>query len=153
MNSVTFKGNPVNLRGKALNVGDSAPQVVLKAQDLSDITIGASGKTQIVLSVPSLDTAVCASEAREFNEKVAFCETAGIAALRVASDFVSKEFGEKYGVLMDDGALKGLLARAVFVIKDGKIAYKELVSEITEMPNIQKLSEFFGGGCGCGCGH
>lgn len=173
MNSVTFKGNPVNLRGKALNVGDSAPQVVLKAQDLSDITIGASGKTQIVLSVPSLDTAVCASEAREFNEKVAqfggaevivvsedlpfamgrFCETAGIAALRVASDFVNKEFGEKYGVLMDDGALKGLLARAVFVIKDGKIAYKELVSEITEMPNIQKLSEFFGGGCGCGCGH
>ena len=82
-----------------------------------------------------------------------FCETAGIAALRVASDFVSKEFGEKYGVLMDDGVLKGLLARAVFVIKDGKIAYKELVSEITEMPNIQKLSEFFGGGCGCGCGH
>ena len=73
--------------------------------------------------------------------------------MRVASDFVSKEFGEKYGVLMDDGALKGLLARAVFVIKDGKIAYKELVSEITEMPNIQKLSEFFGGGCGCGCGH
>ena len=43
--------------------------------------------------------------------------------------------------------------KADLAIKDGKIAYKELVSEITEMPNIQKLSEFFGGGCGCGCGH
>ena len=82
-----------------------------------------------------------------------FCETAGIAALRVASDFVSKEFGEKYGVLMDDGALKGLLARAVFVIKDGKIAYKELVSEITEMPNSAALEGFFSGCCGCGCGN
>ncbi|MEE6575292.1 chorismate synthase, partial [Campylobacter coli] len=41
--------------------------------------------------------------------------------------FVAKEFGEKYGVLIGEGPLEGLLARAVFVIKDGKIAYKELV--------------------------
>lgn len=175
MGSVTFKGSAVKLGGASLDVGASAPEVVLKAQDLSDVVVGAKGKTQIVLSVPSLDTPVCASEAREFNKKVAgykgaevivvsedlpfamgrFCSTEGIENLVVASDFVSKEFGEKYGVLIADSALKGLLARAVFVIKEGKIAYKEIVSEITEMPNVKALDEFFGagGGCGCGCSH
>ena len=174
MSSVTFKGNTVTLKGNSLKVGDEAPQIILKAKDLSDIIVGAKGKTQILLSVPSLDTPVCASEAREFNKKIAsypnaeliiisqdlpfamgrFCSTEDINNLQTASDFVSKEFGEKYGVLMADGALKGLLARAVFVVKDGKIAYKELVSEITEMPNAEKLDNFFkgaSGGCGCGC--
>lgn len=165
MNSVTFKGNAVTLAGKVLEVGDDAPQITLKAKDLSDIVVGAKDKTQILLSVPSLDTPVCASEARKFNEKIAsykgaeviiisqdlpfamgrFCSAEGISGLQTASDFVSKEFGEKYGVLMTDGALKGLLARAVFVIINGKIAYKELVSEITEMPNAESLDEFFKG--------
>lgn len=173
MNSVTFKGNAVTLKGKLPQIGDKAPQVVLKAKDLSDILIGEENETQILLAVPSLDTPVCASEARKFNEKIAsykgakiiiisqdlpfamgrFCSTEGIDNIQTASDFVSKEFGEKYGVLMADGALKGLLARAVFVVKNGKIAYTELVSEVTEMPNIDKLDTFFQSGscCGCGC--
>ena len=176
MSSVTFKGNAVKLGGSEVSVGDSAPKVVLKARDLSDIVVGEGAKVQVLLSVPSLDTPVCASEAREFNKKIAsykgaelivisqdlpfamgrFCSVEAIDGVKVASDFVSKEFGEKYGVLIADGAMKGLLARAVFVVKDGKIAYKELVSEITEMPNIKALDEFFGvasGGCECGCGH
>ncbi|HJE66428.1 MAG TPA: 2-Cys peroxiredoxin, partial [Campylobacter avium] len=78
--------------------------------------------------------------------------TEGIENLRVASDFVSKELAQKYGVLIADSALKGLLARAVFVIKDGKIAYKEIVKEITEMPNVQALKEFMSSSCGCSCG-
>ncbi|EIX0241902.1 thiol peroxidase [Campylobacter coli] len=174
MSSVNFKGNPVKLKGNSVEVGADAPKVGLKAKDLSTIEIGAAGKTQIVLSLPSLDTLVCATEAREFNKKVAsyngaevvvvsmdlpfamgrFCSTEGIENLSVASDFVAKEFGEKYGVLIGEGPLEGLLARAVFVIKDGKIAYKELVSEVTEMPDIAKLDAFFGGSSccgGCGC--
>lgn len=172
MNSVNFKGSPVGLKGNSLAVGDNAPKLSLKAKDLSSVNIADTGKTQIVLSVPSLDTPVCANEARNFNQKVAsykgaevvvvsmdlpfamgrFCSTEGIENLVVASDFVAKEFGEKYGVLIGEGALEGLLARAVFVIKDGKIAYKELVSEITEMPDISKLDAFFNGGS-CGCSH
>lgn len=171
MSSVTFKGNAVKLEGNTLNVGDDAPVVTLKAQDLSDIVVGEKGKTQVILTVPSLDTPVCATEAREFNKNAAgaaaevivvsqdlpfamgrFCTTEGIENLRVASDFVSKELAQKYGVLIADGALKGLLARAVFVIKDGKIAYKEIVKEITEMPNVQALKEFMSSSCGCSCG-
>ncbi|MDO4674060.1 thiol peroxidase [Campylobacter sp.] len=173
--SVTFKGNAVRLKGNSVALGEVAPKLSLKAKDLSAVEIAKEGRVQIVLTVPSLDTPVCASEAREFNQKIAsyngaevvvvsmdlpfamgrFCSTENIDNITVASDFVSKEFGEKYGVLIADGALEGLLARAVFVIKDGKIAYKELVSEITQMPDIAKLDAFFAekssccGGCGC----
>lgn len=161
MSNVKFKGESVKLNSNGLNVGDNALKVTLKAKDLSDVKIAEDGKTQIILSVPSLDTPVCANEAREFNKKVAsynaevivvsmdlpfamgrFCSTEGIDNIVVASDFVKKEFGEKYGVLIADSALEGLLARAVFVIKDGKIAYKELVEEITQMPNIEALESF-----------
>ncbi|MBK1973613.1 thiol peroxidase [Campylobacter sp. TTU-622] len=163
MNSVNFKGSLVKLKGNSLEVGALAPKAKLKAKDLSDVNIAEEGKTQIILSLPSLDTPVCATEAREFNQKIAsyknaqvivvsmdlpfamgrFCSTEGIDNIIVASDFVAKEFGEKYGVLIADGALEGLLARAVFVIKEGKIVYKELVNEITEMPNIKELDAFF----------
>ncbi|EAH7580810.1 thiol peroxidase [Campylobacter lari] len=172
MNSVLFKGNKVNLKGNNIQVGDMAPNITLKAKDLSGVEIAPKGKTQIIISVPSLDTPVCATEAREFNKKAAasgvevivvsmdlpfamgrFCSTEGIDNLTVASDFVSKEFGEKYGVLMSDGPLEGILARAVFVVKDGMVAYKELVNEVTELPNMQALESFLGQNCGCGgCG-
>ncbi|MCR8708138.1 thiol peroxidase [Campylobacter sp. RM5063] len=172
MNSVLFKGNKVNLKGNNIQVGDIAPNITLKAKDLSGVEIAPKGKTQIIISVPSLDTPVCATEAREFNKKAAasgvevivvsmdlpfamgrFCSTEGIDNLTVASDFVYKEFGEKYGVLMADGPLEGILARAVFVIKDGVVAYKELVNEVTELPNMQALENFFSQSCGCGgCG-
>ncbi|WP_297192210.1 thiol peroxidase [uncultured Campylobacter sp.] len=170
MSSVTFKGNPVKLDGNSLDVGSDAPVVTLKAQDLSDIVIGDKNKVQVILTVPSLDTPVCATEAREFNKKAAgagaevivvsqdlpfamgrFCSTEGIENLKVASDFVSKELGKKYGVLIADGALKGLLARSVFVLKDGKVAYKEIVKEITEMPNEEALKSFMSSSCGCSC--
>ncbi|MBX1886131.1 thiol peroxidase [Campylobacter peloridis] len=173
MNSVLFKGNKVNLKGNNIQVGDMAPNITLKAKDLSNIEIAPKGKTQIIISVPSLDTPVCATEAREFNKKAAsssnaevivvsmdlpfamgrFCSIEGIENLSVASDFVSKEFGEKYGVLMADGPLEGILARAVFVVKDGVLVYKELVNEVTELPNMQALESFFSQSCGCGgCG-
>lgn len=171
MSTVKFKGEEVSLAGD-LKVGEDAPKLCLKAKDLSDICIG-GGKTQIILSVPSLDTPVCASEAREFNKKITelgkevvlvsmdlpfaqgrFCQSEGIEGLKVASDFVHKDFGKKYGVLMMNGPLEGILARAVFVIKDGKIAYKEIAAEVTEYLDIAKLEGFLkGGGCGCGCGH
>ena len=70
MSSVTFKGNKITLKGQNLEVNDKAPVVKLKAKDLSVVEIGTAGKTQILLSMPSLDTAVCATEAREFNKKI-----------------------------------------------------------------------------------
>lgn len=161
--SVTFKGNAVKLTDKELNIGENAPEITLIGSDLSQIKVGGKkDKVQILVAVPSLDTPVCASEARRFNNEAAklentnvfvismdlpfasgrFCTTEGIKNLNVASDFRKKEFSKKYGILMEDGALEGLSARAIFVVdKNGKLSYKEVVSEVTNEPDYQKAIE------------
>lgn len=157
MASTNLKGSPVALKGNTINVGDNAPKINLVAQDLSEISIGGTNdKKQVIVAVPSLDTPVCAAETRRFNEEAAsisgaevivvsmdlpfamgrFCTTEGIENLKVGSDFRNKDFANSYGVLLADGPLAGVTARAIFVVEtDGKITYKEIVSEITSEPN------------------
>jgi len=163
MATTKLKGNTVNLAGSDVNVGDAAPEVTLPNKGLENKTVGGSkDKAQLLIVVPSLDTAVCATETRNFNTKAAsidgletyvismdlpfaagrFCSTEGIENLDVLSDFRTKEFANKYGMLIADGALAGVTARAIFVIgKDGKVAYKELVPEITEEPQYDAALE------------
>lgn len=158
MATVTLKGSECNLSGTELNIGDVAPQVtVVNSKGLADKVVGGpSDQIQLIVVVPSLDTDVCAAEARRFNEEASkiegvevtivsmdlpfaagrFCTAEGIENLTVASDFRNKEFASAYGVLLADGPLAGLTCRAIFVVdKDGRIAYKQIVSEITEEPN------------------
>ena len=118
-----------------------------------------NGKNVILNIFPSLDTGVCATSVRKFNKLAAglpdtvvlaiskdlpfaharFCTTEGIENVVPLSDFRFSDFDENYGVRMADGPLSGLLARAVIVVgKDGKIAYTELVPEITQEPDYEK---------------
>lgn len=159
MAQTALKGNPVELEGTFLNVGDLAPEVIVVSKDLSPLSVGgAKGKKQVLVVVPSLDTPVCAAETRKFNETAAktpgvevsvismdlpfamgrFCTTEGIENLQVGSDFRSKEFANAYGVLIKDGPLQGLTCRAIFIVsEDGKIAYKQIVPEITQEPDYE----------------
>ena len=67
-----------------------------------------------------------------------FCTVEGIENVIPLSDFRKTDFDKNYGVLMADGPLAGLLARAVVVIdKNGKIIYTEMVPEITQEPNYE----------------
>ncbi len=164
MATVTLKGNACNLAGNEINVGDNAPEVtVVNCEGLADKVVGGSqDSVQLIVVVPSLDTPVCAAETRKFNESAAsiegvdttvvsmdlpfaagrFCTAEGIANLTVASDFRNKDFANAYGVLVADGALAGVTCRAIFVVgKDGKVAYKQLVPEITEEPNYDEALE------------
>ena len=163
MQTTTFKGTTVNLAGNELNVGDKAPSVIAIGTDLSDVEIGgAKDKVQLIITVPSLDTDTCAAETRRFNMDVnnldicettvvsmdlpfasqRFCTTEGIENLTVTSDYIDKEVSKAFGVLMDDNKLKGLSARAVFVIdRDGEIVYKEIVPEVTNEPNYEAALE------------
>jgi len=157
--TVTLKGNPVVLAGPQLSVGDKAPEAVVVLTDLSEKVVGgAKGKYQVIITVPSLDTPVCEKETKEFNEKLAgldvdvtvvsmdlpfaekrFCESFNIGNIAVGSDFRYKDL-EKYGVLIAEGALKGILARAVFIVDpEGKVCYKQIVPEITEEPNYDEV--------------
>jgi thiol peroxidase len=144
-------------------VGDKAPVVVAVGTDLNDVEIGgAKDKIQLIITLPSLDTDTCAAETRRFNEDVnnldicettvismdlpfaseRFCTTSGIENLTVASDYIDKAVSKAYGVLMDDGKLKGLSARAVFVIdRSGEVVYKEIVEEVTYEPNYTAALE------------
>jgi thiol peroxidase len=164
METTKLKGNTVQLTGQQKNVGDFAPEAKVIKNDLTEKVIGgAKGVTQIIAFVPSLDTEVCATETRKFNQKIAelgnvdftivsmdlpfaqsrFCSTEGIDKIDVTSDFKNKEATEKYGMLLADGPLAGLSARAIFVIdKDGNITYKEIVPEITEEPDYDKVLNF-----------
>ena len=156
-----LKGDIVYLEGDLLKVGDEAPAVNLVLPDLSEKTVGGKhNKTQLLIVVPSLDTEVCAKETKTFNEKVnllgivdiavismdlpfaseRFCSTAGIDSIKICSDYVHKEFSKKYGVLIKDSVLRGLSARAIFVInEEGIITYKEIVSEIIKEPNYDAV--------------
>jgi thiol peroxidase len=158
MATTMLKGNNVNLAGREISVGDTAPQVIVVNSDgLGDVVVGgAQGVKQLIIAVPSLDTGVCATETRTFNTKVAnlkdvkvitvsmdlpfaasrFCSTEGIDKMTVCSDFRNKDFANNYGVLLADGALAGVTARCIFIVDEkGKITYKQLVPEITEEPD------------------
>ncbi|AAP78415.1 thiol peroxidase [Helicobacter hepaticus] len=157
---VKFKGTPAQLSANTIKVGDDAPQIKLTAKDLSQVQIGgASGKYQIINVVPSLDTGVCATQTRRFNQEAAtlqntnvyvvsmdlpfaqgrFCSTEGIENLTPLSDFVTKDFGKAYGLLLQSSPLVGLLTRAVLIIDpQGKVIYIEICEEITQEPNYEK---------------
>ena len=165
MATVTFKNDiTCNLAGTEINVGDTAPVVTVVNSNpmLQDETIGGTGKTQLVIAVPSLDTGVCDAETRRFNEEASrldgvevvtvsmdlpfaaarWCGAAGVENIKVTSDFRNKDFANAYGVLLADGPLAGLTARVIFVInKDGKVTYKQVVPEITEEPNYEEALE------------
>ena len=163
MNTTTFKGTEVTLGGNVINVGDKAPEITAVGTDLNDVTIGgAQDKVQLIVAVPSLNTAICAAETRRFNKEVndldicettvismdlpfaseKFCSTEGIDNLSVVSDYVEKEFCLSYGTLMTDNKLKGLSARAIFVVnRAGEVIYKEMVPEVTDEPNYEAALE------------
>ena len=160
METIKFKGTPVHTYGTLPSTGSEAPCFKLTRSDLSELYCHDLKGKRIVLNIfPSLDTSVCATSVRKFNEMASrlentvvvaiskdlpfaqarFCTTEGIENVIPLSDFRFSDFDESYGVRMADGPLAGLLARAVVVIgKDGKIAYTELVPEITQEPDYDK---------------
>ena len=157
---VKFKGTPAKLSSNTIKVGDNAPKVALVAKDLSQVEIGgASGGYQIINVVPSLDTGVCATQTRKFNEEAAkltnakvyvvsldlpfaqgrFCSTEGIENVIALSDFKAKDFGKAYGLILESSPLAGLLTRAVIVVNpEGKAIHVEVCEEITNEPDYQK---------------
>lgn len=159
MSRTAFKGSPVNTIGELPKNNSKAIDFVLVEGDLSEITLDDfKGKNVILNIFPSLDTGVCAASVRKFNQEASklsntvilavsadlpfasgrFCTTEGIENVVPVSVFRNPEFAQKYGVLMIDGPLKGLLARAVVVINpEGNISHTELVSEITQEPNYK----------------
>jgi len=158
MATVTLQGElKINVGGELPAVGSVASDFTLVKGDLSEVSLKDFKGKKVLLNIfPSIDTGVCAASVRQFNKDAAglentvvlgvsvdlpfaagrFCAAEGIENVVTVSAFRSPEFAANYGVLMVDGPLKGLLARSVVVVDaDGKVAYTELVPEVTQEPN------------------
>lgn len=156
--AVTFKGAPLTLIGPELKVGDKAPDFTLINNAMQPVKLSSSsGKTRLILAVPSLDTPVCAIEAKKFNDKAAafgdstvtyvvsldlpfaqkrFLGEEKATNVVALSDYQDREFGQAYGTLIKE--LK-ILSRAVFVVgPDDTIKYVEYVPEVAQEPNYEK---------------
>lgn len=162
MEKVTFKNQPIKILGTIPSVGSNAPALSgvdtdLKERSLKDY----AGKKKIICFAPSIDTPVCSMAAQKFNEKimgksstvVLYCTMDLPFALKricgsyshvtPLSLFRSPEVAQAYGALLGDGPLKGLCARAVFVLDEhDKVLHHELVKEITTEPNYDQALSY-----------
>ena len=158
MTDITLDGTPVHTHGSLPTVGTKAPAFTLVGNDLSPVTLADFAGSRLILNIfPSVDTGICATSVRTFNERAAglentkvlcisrdlpfaqarFCGAEGIENVTVASDFRTT-FGETYGVTMINGPLEGLLARAVVVLDEkGNVIHSQLVPEIKEEPDYE----------------
>ena len=153
---VSMKGNPLTLIGPEVKVGDKAPDFKVIDGDLKEVSLkDFSGKITIISVTPSLDTPVCDTQARRFNQEAAqlgddiivlnismdlpfaisrFCTIAGIDRVKALSDHRDASFGTAYGVLIKE---LRLLARSIFVIdKNNVLSYREIVPELTNLPDF-----------------
>ncbi len=157
---IKWGGNDTDLAGPEIKTGQKAPDFTVVGNDMKPVTLkDTSGKVRIFSAVPSLDTAVCDTETRRFNQEAAnipgvdiwtvsmdlpfaqkrWCGAAGIDKVKTVSDHRAASFGEAFGVLEPQ---KRLLARAVFVVdKDDVVRHVEYVKEVREEPNYAAALE------------
>ena len=157
MAKITFKGNTVNTNGELPKKGTQAPGINLVDAGLNDVTLANyKGKKKVLNIVPSLDTGICATSAKTFDEAAPgskdtvfltisadlpfaqgrFCKAENVNNVITLSMMRSRNFAKDYGVLMVDGPLAGICARAVVVLDaNDKVIYTELVPEIAQEPN------------------
>lgn len=157
MSKVTFRGNPITVKGPFPAVGAAAPAFALVDKDLGQRTLADyAGKRKVLNIFPSIDTGVCAASVRRFNQLAGgmkntevlcisadlpfaqgrFCGAEGIDNVTMLSTMRGREFLENYGVAIADGPLAGLAARAVVVLDEhDQVRHAELVDEIGHEPD------------------
>lgn len=159
MAKLTFKGSPISTNGDLPAIGQPTPDFKLVANDLKDLTLADfAGKKKLLNIVPSLDTSVCALSTRKFNDHAKghpdtvilvisadlpfaqkrFCGNENLSNVVTLSMMRSRKFAKDYGVLLEDGPLAGLTARAIVVLDENNIVrHTELVPEIAQEPHYE----------------
>lgn len=163
MATISLQGNEIHTSGKIPAAGTQAPDFVLVNKDLEDIPLAKfKGKRKLISIVPSLDTPVCATSTKKFNEAIEkledsvcivvsadlpfamsrFCDTESQEHIVALSMMRSRKFAKDYGVLIEDGPLAGITARAIVVLdKTNVVKHSELVDEISNEPDYDKALE------------
>ncbi len=159
MAKTLLAGNPITLAGEFPAEASAAKNFTAVQQDLSEVSLETYKGKKIVLNIfPSIDTDVCATSVRKFNAQAGslentqviclsadlpfahkrFCGAEGIENVITASIFRNHDFATAYGVLITNGPLAGLTARAVVVLNEARtIIHAELVDDITHEPDYE----------------
>ena len=159
MATITLQGNEIHTNGDLPAIGEKAPDFVLVDKDLKNISLDEfSGKKKLISIVPSLDTPVCATSTKKFNDFAAekddvavlivsadlpfamsrFCTGDDIENVTALSMMRNSDFAKDYGVLIEDGPLAGITARAVVVLDaDNDVVYTQLVGEVAHEPDYE----------------
>jgi thiol peroxidase len=159
MAKITLRGNEFHTNGNVPAVGSTAPDFQLVDGKLANKTLADfAGKKKLLSIFPSMDTPVCALSTKKFNDHAKehadtvmlmisadlpfaqgrFCTAEGTANVLPLSIMRSKKFAQDYGVLIEDGPLAGITARAVVVLDaNNKVLHSELVSEVAQEPNYE----------------
>jgi thiol peroxidase len=159
MATITLKGNKIHTNGELPKVGSKAPDFRLTDKDLKDCSLLSwPGKKKLISIVPSLDTPVCALSTKKFNEHAKhhpdtviltvacdlpfamkrFCGAEGLDNVVALSLMRDRRFAEDYGVLLTDGPMAGITARAIVVLSaEDTVKYVELVPEIAQEPDYE----------------
>ncbi len=166
MAKITLQGNEIHTNGNLPEVGSVAPDFMLVNKDLENVSLSSfPGKKKIISIVPSLDTPVCATSTKKFNDFAKehgdivvlvvaadlpfamsrFCGAEGVDNVVPLSIMRSNEFSSDYGVLIEDGPLAGITARALMVLdQDNAVVHTELVSEIADEPDYDAAIQALG---------
>ncbi|MFC3928778.1 thiol peroxidase [Streptococcus caprae] len=149
----TFIGKEVTIVGTPLQVGDVAPDFTLMNTDLERVSLADFPGRKVISIVPSVDTGICSAQTRRFNQELSdmedmtvitvscdlpfaqkrWCGAEGLESAVTLSDFYDHNFGQAYGVLMEEW---NLLARAVLVVDaDNRITYVEYLDNVNEHPD------------------
>jgi thiol peroxidase len=155
-----FAGQDITIVGDDLQRGQKAPEFKVHAKDWSEFQglAHTAGKIRIIGSLPSFNTSVCDRETRRFNEEAAalgediailmlsmdlpftlknWCAAAGIDKVITLSDHKTGEFGEKYGVLMQENRI---FRRAIFVVdRSDQVVYAAYMAALGEEPNYEDV--------------
>ena len=160
MAKITLRGNPIHTNGELPKTGSNAPDFKLTTKDLKDVSLADfKGKKKLLNIVPSLDTPTCALSTRKFNEHAKahkdtvvlivsaylpfaqgrFCGNEHLENVIPLALMRDRKFAQDYGVLIQDGPLAGVTARAVVVLDaNDKVVHTELVPEIAQEPDYEK---------------
>ncbi|NOX43357.1 MAG: thiol peroxidase [Gammaproteobacteria bacterium] len=166
MASITLKGSPCSTSGELPAIGTQAPEILLVDGELNDVNLATyAGKKKLLNIVPSLDTATCAISTKKFNEHAVnhkdtvilivsadlpfaqqrFCNDEKLSNVVPLAMMRSRDFAKDYGVLINDGPLAGVTARAVVVIDENdKVIYTQLVPEIVDEPDYESALKSLG---------
>ena len=165
---ISLRGLPTNTCGELPPLNHTAPEFTLLDSQMQGRSLADFAGNKLIYTVPSLDTPVCAKTTRKLVEQLnAAGQQQDVTVILISADLPFAQhryckqfkldittlslhrdtaFARNYGLLIEDGPLTGLLARALLVLdRDNIIRHSELVADIGDEPDYAAALQVLAG--------